>query len=213
MAEIGIQKKKGSIWPWIIGLIVAALLIWALTEMLDTGDDVVVTEPGVVEPYDEAVISPADTMDALAVGAAEVAQFEEQCGAQSATRSSMALDHASTENCVRLMTTAMEAVVSRDTVNDTALGAQLEAFRTKADRLTRNRESTEHSAYLKEVMTGAADLIAQVEQTHAGSDAAAGNVRQAAESFSASQPMMSQTTQVATFFDSATSALRELAMR
>lgn len=39
MAEINIERKK-SIWPWIIAALVAALLIWALLEMLDRDDPV-----------------------------------------------------------------------------------------------------------------------------------------------------------------------------
>ena len=43
MAEISVERKGPKIWPWIIGLIVLALLIWALMELF------VRNEPGVVE--------------------------------------------------------------------------------------------------------------------------------------------------------------------
>lgn len=33
MADINVERKGPSIWPWIIGLIVLALLIWALTQL------------------------------------------------------------------------------------------------------------------------------------------------------------------------------------
>ena len=29
MAELGIQKKQRKIWPWIVGLLLIALLVWA----------------------------------------------------------------------------------------------------------------------------------------------------------------------------------------
>lgn len=39
MADINVERKGPSIWPWIIGLIVLALLIWALVEMFGGDDD------------------------------------------------------------------------------------------------------------------------------------------------------------------------------
>ena len=43
MADINVERKGPSIWPWIIGLIVLALLVWALMELFGRND------PGVVE--------------------------------------------------------------------------------------------------------------------------------------------------------------------
>jgi hypothetical protein len=51
MADIDIQRKQHSIWPWILGLLLLGLLIWGIMDW--TGEDaeaaaepVVVTEPG-----------------------------------------------------------------------------------------------------------------------------------------------------------------------
>jgi hypothetical protein len=38
VADINVERKGPSIWPWIIGLIVLALLIWALTQMFGRQD-------------------------------------------------------------------------------------------------------------------------------------------------------------------------------
>lgn len=35
MAEIRVERKRTRVWPWILGLLVAALLIWAITEAMD----------------------------------------------------------------------------------------------------------------------------------------------------------------------------------
>jgi hypothetical protein len=40
MADINVERKGPSIWPWIIGLLVLALLIWAVAEMVDRDDRV-----------------------------------------------------------------------------------------------------------------------------------------------------------------------------
>src|SRR5690606_10959856 len=38
MADIRVERKGPSIWPWIVGLLVLALLIWAIAEMVDTDE-------------------------------------------------------------------------------------------------------------------------------------------------------------------------------
>ncbi|MEX2572412.1 MAG: hypothetical protein WD737_14025 [Gemmatimonadota bacterium] len=35
MADINVERKGPSVWPWILGLIVLALLVWAFIEMFD----------------------------------------------------------------------------------------------------------------------------------------------------------------------------------
>lgn len=39
MADIDIQPKKKPIWPWIVGIIVAIIIIWVIVESLDKNDD------------------------------------------------------------------------------------------------------------------------------------------------------------------------------
>ncbi|MFC0677799.1 hypothetical protein ACFFGH_08105 [Lysobacter korlensis] len=48
MAEINVERKKKSHWGWIIGALIALLVIWALIEMLDRDEE-------------EAVVAPAAT--------------------------------------------------------------------------------------------------------------------------------------------------------
>jgi hypothetical protein len=58
LADINVERKGPSIWPWIVGLIVLALLIWALVEMF--GRDDTVTPVG---PLTDTVGAfPADTV-------------------------------------------------------------------------------------------------------------------------------------------------------
>jgi hypothetical protein len=46
VADINIERRGPSIWPWIVGLLVLALLIWALVEMFGDRTEPVVTDPG-----------------------------------------------------------------------------------------------------------------------------------------------------------------------
>ena len=45
MADINVERKGPSVWPWVIGLLVLALLIWALVEMFDGGAEPMLTDP------------------------------------------------------------------------------------------------------------------------------------------------------------------------
>ncbi|HEX2190892.1 MAG TPA: hypothetical protein VHG51_18435 [Longimicrobiaceae bacterium] len=50
MADINVERKQRSIWPWIVGLLVLALLIWLLASMFNDDDDgAVVEDPTTVE--------------------------------------------------------------------------------------------------------------------------------------------------------------------
>lgn len=44
MAEINVERKK-TVWPWIIAIIIAVLLIWALMAMLGRDDTATTTDP------------------------------------------------------------------------------------------------------------------------------------------------------------------------
>lgn len=74
MADINVERKGPSIWPWIIGLIVLAVLIWLLTEMFDS-DDEVETEPAFEEPVmvEPAPEPAAPTAMVAALPVAEIA--------------------------------------------------------------------------------------------------------------------------------------------
>lgn len=57
MADINVQRRGASFWPWLLGLIVLALLIWGIMELFDRDDDEVAQAapaPAVVDPIPPA---------------------------------------------------------------------------------------------------------------------------------------------------------------
>lgn len=50
MAEIGVERRGPGVWPWILGLVVLALLVWGLLAFFDREPEV---EPAVIaQPAD-----------------------------------------------------------------------------------------------------------------------------------------------------------------
>lgn len=39
MADLNVERKQRSIWPWIVGLLLLGLIIWGLAELLDDDRD------------------------------------------------------------------------------------------------------------------------------------------------------------------------------
>ena len=53
MADIDVERKGPSIWPWIIGLVVLALLIWLLVELFDDGsDELIIDDPIATDTFE-----------------------------------------------------------------------------------------------------------------------------------------------------------------
>jgi hypothetical protein len=50
VADINVERKGPSVWPWIVGLLVLALLIWALVEMFGGRAEPTVTSPATEAP-------------------------------------------------------------------------------------------------------------------------------------------------------------------
>lgn len=70
MAEIRVERKeRRSILPWILGLLLLALVIWGVSEMMGEDDDVndgaaavgtsIQQQPPALRQYAEAVLSAA----------------------------------------------------------------------------------------------------------------------------------------------------------
>lgn len=212
VADIDLERKdKRSLWPWILGLLGLVLVVWFAAEMLGDDDaDYAATEPA-AEQVTPAT-SPQPEADADAPAA--VAEFEEQCASRTTTTDEMSLDHEYEESCVRQMTAALDAVIQRETVDDTELAELMRDYRTRADRLTENRDSPEHSTYLRDVFDGVEGLIAHIEDTReeAGEalDRRSDDVAEAAAAFTADEPVLEQREEVAAFFRETAAALRAM---
>jgi putative exporter of polyketide antibiotics len=60
MAEIRVERKRTSLLPWILGILLLALIIWAVAESMDNdADDVDTTVSEIELSIEEVVLAEA----------------------------------------------------------------------------------------------------------------------------------------------------------
>jgi hypothetical protein len=60
MAEIRVERKRTSLLPWILGILLLALIIWAVAESMDNdADDVDTTVSSIELSIEEVVLAEA----------------------------------------------------------------------------------------------------------------------------------------------------------
>ena len=218
MADIGVQRKERSFWPWIVGLLVLAALAWLLMEMLADDD-----EP---EPVDQtAVVAPVDVdtlsggrMAAAPASDAAVDEYLEECSSASRAGEEMSVSHEYVAECVRLLAGALNSVVERVTVGRMAIDPAVEEFRETAAALEETPEtSSEHSNMLRTAAIAATDVMARAQEARqtAAPELAeeVAQARTAADAIRDGTPLMEQTRETGDFFQQAGDALRMLAQR
>lgn len=84
MADINVERKERSIWPWIIGLVVLALLLWALLKMFHKDDNPAPAAAPAVVDTPAAGGNPSDTLVMPGAGSPNAAPLD-SAGAPSAT--------------------------------------------------------------------------------------------------------------------------------
>lgn len=219
MADINVERKGPSIWPWIIGLIVLALLIWALAEMLGGRDDARTTAvPGDTVPRTQEV-APAPTTDPAAPGVATAApaavqEFERWVDRRDA-QTDMGQQHQYTINGLRQLADAIESLAQRHEARP-AVQQSIQSVRQQADRLEQSDPAaTQHANLTRDAFTSAADAIGTLHREHhaqaTGLENQVTQVRQAAQAIQTGTPLLQQQQEVQTFFDRARDAVRSLA--
>lgn len=214
MADIDVQRKGPSIWPWIVGLIVLALLIWALVEMFDDEADVAgVVDPPVAAP----VVTPDPAAPADAGLPAAVSTYLTQCTEeQGAAEQDMGLEHQFTVNCLQRLREGLNALITQEQVADTDVSQRLETYTSTVQQLQGSEPTATNHANLTRDAAGTAVQLIQAMQTawfgdDAGIRSAVGEVQQAAQGIQGTVPMLEQRESVRTFFREAGDALRMMA--
>lgn len=193
MAEINIERKPPSIWPWLLGLaaIVAVIFIWAAT-----GDP--------EEERTVAQVSQDTTGTSGTAGGAidEYAQFARgEAGAGEAPQ--MGREHEYTAEGIRRLGGALESLIDQRPTDDGR--ARLERFQEIANRIQEDPTSAQHANQVRTAFTRATEVLASIDE------AAAHQLRTTAEAVDPSEPLLEQREDVREFFRQSAEAIERAA--
>lgn len=218
MADINLERKKGgSIWPWIIGLLVLLLLIWVIVEAMDRDDPDVVATGTATETV--APLPPATTgTDATTAGSpAQVEEYMRTCHvAEGATTpQTVGREHEFSTNCLDLLASSMSAVAAQRPANP-EIDQQLNTVREQIQSIRQSDPtSLEHSNSTREAAMASADALSSMRQAFAGTNqqaqSAADAARNAAQEIQGSEALLNQQDALMRFFREAGNALQAMA--
>ena len=212
MAEIHVQRKRGGIWPFVIGVIALLLVVWAVVGLWNDDEaDPTVGSVGTVPAPSEPGREPGSSQTQPAAVAAFLTFAEAQAGASAGPAHDYAAEG------IRRLSAALDAIVETRQVAGDPVRERLEGFRRTADRIQENPEATGHANRVRDAFVGAADLMAAVQQSRWSDASELRNqieqVRLGAVAIEGDRPLLDQTPAMHEFFDRAAAALRRMAQQ
>lgn len=161
MANIDIEKKEGgSIWPWILGLLLlVAVLAFIFWPRDNDPERVAATEPvGNTFATDTATAGATESM------AQPVSSYVTWAG--SMPKEAMGLDHEFTRSGLIQLADALAATAEKaPNVNREQFESKLSRMRTMANEITDNWESTQHADKIKKAFQASVDVFAEIQQS------------------------------------------------
>ena len=205
MAELHIERKERSTWPWMLaGALLLAIVVWYLFSR-DGADRVAADVPVTTSASTGAVVSDSAGAE-LPTEVRDLVRFTETRAAAGAGPS-----HDYTSTGLRHVAAALGAI-GGSTAGNVDVRTRVTEIRERADAMQRNPASTEHALQAREAFLVASSLMQQMQQGRG--DVALGAVREVHDAATAIEPgtrLLDQTARVERFFDRSANAVRELA--
>lgn len=211
MAEIPVERKERSAWPWLLlGAVLVALVLWFLFGATNDEPDLAVAE-GTAAGAVADPTTPAPAADpagaAMPAAVTEFTQFVQTTDANAA-----GLAHEYTAEGLRRLAAALDAVAARATVASTVdVSERVGEIRAHADRLQQNPTSTAHALQAREGALLAAALMRQLVGTEGDAATAARDAYTTAEQIAPQTLLLDQVDTVRRFFDQSANVVRGLA--
>ena len=201
MAEIPIEKrKKRTIWPWILGIVVVLVLIWVLA------DNNVEVEDGTAFRQDENVMTDRNdnTMAQQEDGRVEqFIQYVEDNG------SVISQNHEYTRQGLLFLADALDELHNR--IGSTAENLNTEEIRTKAQSLTENVTSSDHANTIKDAFLTAANAVQRLQtQYFPNMNADTDELSESANELEGNELATEQGDKIEKFFEKAADKLDEM---
>jgi hypothetical protein len=208
MAEINIQRKERTTWPWILlGLLLVALLVWWLLSRNGGMTDLATEQDTTAAAIDTT--STAGTGGATAASGA-IGEFV-QWRSDYRARQEADTTHEFTAQGIRLLAAAIADAGRRVDTGGTAIAAVSDSIRTHADALQRDWQSTNHANHVRLAFLQAAGALERLrEQGFPDAATTVPQVREAAGRVQPNRPLLEQRQAVQQFFDVASQTLQSM---
>ena len=208
MAEIHIERKERTTWPWIVlGLILLSLLAWWLLSQRGDRDGFAVLQDTTGQVIDTVGGTAAGVRDDAPEDVAAFVRWTDESRARQEEDTS----HAHTADGIRQLAAAIESLADRDTAGMEMVRQRADSIRGLADALERDWESPNHAQHARQAFLEASELMDQLRtQRYPNSANDVAMARQAAQNVQPAQPLLAQRQQVQQFFDRAATALQTM---
>jgi hypothetical protein len=213
VADIDIQKKRGSAWPWILGLLALALLAWLLVDLFDD-DDAEVAEAAVpaattpaapAGPVPVLVVDPSVPAPAVAAFVSHIRGGEAQMGK----------DHLYTAEGITRMATALRELEQAHRGLSPEARAQAGEFYARAAALVASPDTMlAHADWVHAAAMDAAGVMEGLAEDVKGPvpelREQVAQVRTAAQAIDPGKELLAQEEQVRRFFRQSADAMSML---
>ena len=205
MAEINIEKKKkGSIWPWIIGLLVIVGIIWVASEVIDDPDNEVAEQQNTVAPVDQQNEGVSDNAN-MAASTAASEDFISYVNDEN-VKEQMGADHETTSEALMKLSTALREISGGDQFQQ-----EISQIEENARQIQEDSSSLQHADIVSQTFTNAANVLQQIQNNQypdAQSDVQ--EVQEIASKIQEDQQLLDQKENVQAFFEEAGQAIETI---
>jgi len=214
MADIDIERRKRSPWPWAIGALVLVLAVWGLSQWVETDQPTVVT----TDPADDPAAPPAAVNGVEPAPAPEPApetaaaeRFQEWVRDSAEAVDRMGLEHEYTREGIDRVASTLEALVGRDP--SPTVQQRLEEMRRQRQAIrASDPHAVDHANQARAAFLAAVGVLESLQERpefqQAGLDQHVDRTRQAAEQVRPDTPLLEQRAEVHEFFSRMGDALQ-----
>ena len=206
MAQIRLEEKKksGSILPWIIGLLLLALVIWGVAEAFEETDE---------EVYTEEVVDDADVVAPVANEVDYATPIAAYMTTTASMEGEMGLDHEFSHQALSQLAEATVSLAESKGLTDEASARQkADRVRQLADEIMRDPMSGDHGDKIGMAAMLITEILEDVDQQSYGSQStdAITTMRNEAQEISGETLTLNQKDNVRSFFSQARTVLQKM---
>jgi hypothetical protein len=210
MSEIRVEEKKhGSIWPWIIGILALLAVVWAVVEIADDDDDdAVVAEAYTDDTYTDDTYTEPERETVTNTNYSDVNAFVTFANDEG----NMGLDHNYTSEGLMKLNAALEAMAAEASTNNVDVSGKLNMMRQAANSIEKDPMATTHANSIRDAFMASANLMEAIQQSdfpNLGKQVQ--EVKQAAMEVKPDELTLNQKEAVKSYFDKAAMALDQMA--